>query len=306
MKYQRDAFIDAVYGRAVKEKDIFFLSADFGAPALDRFRQDLPSQFVHLGIAEQNMIDVAIGLSIAGKRVFTYAMAPFISMRCAEQHKLAAMMNLPIVNIVAGVGLSYANAGPTHYATEDLGLFFAYPNAEVYTASDGYSAECIAHNLLDHPKFSFVRLDRDKCMDLKGFSALNFDAGFRSYGAGEEVCIVSHGYLLSQIKSKLSESLLDKVTLVDAFRVKGNVDQFKRFVGKFQKFLFVDEQINGSDLGTYLIEHIPIRTPLSSVRRLCLESKYYFSNEGRLSLLSEGGLSAEVVEASLVDLLRSA
>ena len=68
-----------------------FLSADFGAPALDNFMAELPDQFFHLGISEQNMIDVAIGLALRGKKVFAYAMAPFVIMRCAEQHKLAAI-----------------------------------------------------------------------------------------------------------------------------------------------------------------------------------------------------------------------
>ena len=56
MKFQRDAFISTVYEYALKNPDVFFLSADFGAPALDAFRQQLARQFLHLGISEQNII----------------------------------------------------------------------------------------------------------------------------------------------------------------------------------------------------------------------------------------------------------
>ena len=59
LEFQRDSFIDQIYLSAKKNKDIFFLSADFGAPALDRFRRDLKNQFVHCGISEQNMVNVA-------------------------------------------------------------------------------------------------------------------------------------------------------------------------------------------------------------------------------------------------------
>ena len=45
-----------IYLSAKKNKNIFFLSADFGAPALDRFRRDLKNQFIHCGISEQNMV----------------------------------------------------------------------------------------------------------------------------------------------------------------------------------------------------------------------------------------------------------
>ena len=66
---QRDEFIKVIYKRAKKDKNICILSADFGAPALDIFIKELPSQFYHLGISEQNMIDVAIGLALKGKSI---------------------------------------------------------------------------------------------------------------------------------------------------------------------------------------------------------------------------------------------
>ena len=65
--FSRDSFISEIYRKALTNKKIFFLSADFGAPSLDIFRKKLPNQFLHMGISEQNMIDVAIGLAIKKK-----------------------------------------------------------------------------------------------------------------------------------------------------------------------------------------------------------------------------------------------
>ena len=76
-KFQRDEVIKIIYKAAQKNKKIFFLSADFGAPALDDFRLNLKNQFVHLGICEQNMIDFANGMALEGAKVYVYAMAPF-------------------------------------------------------------------------------------------------------------------------------------------------------------------------------------------------------------------------------------
>ena len=45
-KFQRDEFIKVIYDAAKKNKKIYFLSADFGAPALDNFRHNLNEQFV--------------------------------------------------------------------------------------------------------------------------------------------------------------------------------------------------------------------------------------------------------------------
>ena len=137
MKFQRDILIDKIYEMALKDKDIYFISADFGAPSLDRLRDDLLEQFIHAGISEQNMIDVAAGLSLAGNKVYVYAMAPFITLRCYEQLKCSlAMMNLPVTVIAVGPGLGYADAGPTHYLTEDFACLRALVQCEVYSASD--------------------------------------------------------------------------------------------------------------------------------------------------------------------------
>jgi transketolase len=103
-KLMRDAFIDEIYKLALIDKDIIFMSADFGAVALDNIRENLPNQFIHAGISEQNMVDVGAGLALTGKKVFLYAMSPFITTRCYEQTKaVISSMQLPITLISVGV-----------------------------------------------------------------------------------------------------------------------------------------------------------------------------------------------------------
>ena len=112
--FQRDVFIQEITNRLEKDKSIFFLSADFGAPALDILREKFPKNFVHCGISEQAMLDIASGLALEGNKVFVYAMSPFLSLRSIEQAKCGAgLMNLPVCVISVGVGLGYADAGPT-------------------------------------------------------------------------------------------------------------------------------------------------------------------------------------------------
>jgi len=86
-RLMRDVVIETICAAARKDKNVLFVSADLGAVALDDLRRDLPNQFIHAGIAEQHMIDLAAGLALSGKKVFCYAMAPFITARCYEQIK---------------------------------------------------------------------------------------------------------------------------------------------------------------------------------------------------------------------------
>ncbi len=62
-----------------KENDnIMALTADVSTSAgLERFKNTLPQNFIDIGIAEQNMMGIAAGLSFEGYDVFTATFAPF-------------------------------------------------------------------------------------------------------------------------------------------------------------------------------------------------------------------------------------
>ena len=149
---QRDAFIKEITKRLDRDKSIYFLSADFGAAALDDLRKSFPNNFLHCGISEQAMLDIASGLALDGNKVFVYAMAPFLSLRSIEQTKCGAgLMNLPICLISVGIGLGYADAGPTHYSTEDYACFRAIAGTSIYTPSDVATTKLVAQEILENP-----------------------------------------------------------------------------------------------------------------------------------------------------------
>lgn len=305
MNYQRDAFIKKLTEKANNDRNIVVLSADFGAPMLDEYIDRHPDQFFHLGISEQNMIDVAIGMASQGKKVFAYAMAPFVVLRCAEQHKTAAIMNSPITTIVAGVGLGYANAGPTHYATEDLGVCMGLTGSNIYSISDPNMASNAAEYLIQNPRFSFVRLDRDPCENIDDAANIDFDRGFRELSGGQAIAVVSHGYMLQRIYRLLEENpiLKNKLTLIDLFRSKPVSSEFLEVVRSFNKILIIDEQIQPSSLGTFLLPQILSENSSINVRALHLAEEFMFGNTGRKNLLSEAGLSDRRILHEISDLI---
>mgnify|MGYP001368293983 CR=1 FL=1 len=105
---QREVFISTLFEKAKLDKDIYFLSADHGAKALDAWRDQLPKQFIALGISEQNTINVASGLSAIGKKVYVYFMASWAA-RCFEQIRYScAMAKNPITILGGGPALGYS------------------------------------------------------------------------------------------------------------------------------------------------------------------------------------------------------
>ena len=90
---------------------VFFVTADFGSPVLDSIRKDFADRFVNAGIAEQNLVNISAGLALEGFKVFAYAIAPFITMRCFEQLRvnLALLSEVRQLNVnLIGVGADTA------------------------------------------------------------------------------------------------------------------------------------------------------------------------------------------------------
>jgi len=124
----RDAFFAELYDFASGDKNVMFLTADVGAWGLQKFKSDLPKQYINVGVAEQNLVSVAAGLALGDKNVFIYSIAAFITQRCYEQIKIdLCQMQLPVTIIGSGPGLTYGSDGPTHHATNDIEIMQVLP-----------------------------------------------------------------------------------------------------------------------------------------------------------------------------------
>ena len=155
----RDAVIDRLFELAKKDKDIIFFTADMGAKALDPWRTLLPNQYRDVGIAEQGMASIAAGMAKEGKRVFIYAIAPFVVNRIQEHHKInAGIQNIPYNTIGIGTGFSYSDSGPTHYNTDDISLMRAVPNIEIFSPSDSVMAARFADYVCYSETPTYLRL----------------------------------------------------------------------------------------------------------------------------------------------------
>jgi len=122
--------------------DLMVLSSDMSTPAgLDKFKTAFPDHFMNMGIAEQNMIGTAAGLAEEGYKPICVAQACFITMRSFEQvRQYCGYMQLPMVIIGIGSGVSLQYMGNTHYAIEDLALMRTIPGMEVIAPCDAYEA----------------------------------------------------------------------------------------------------------------------------------------------------------------------
>jgi len=133
----RDKFFGELYKIASKDKNVILLTADLGAHKLEDFKKNIPTQYINIGIAEQNLINVATGLTMGGKKVFCYAIASFIVQRCYEQIKVNLCdMCLPVLLIGMGAGKHYQRDGATHCITYDREIMGVLPNMQIITVNN--------------------------------------------------------------------------------------------------------------------------------------------------------------------------
>lgn len=125
-----------------QRSDLIVLSSDMSTPAgLDKFKTAFPDHFMNMGIAEQNMIGTAAGLAEEGYKPICVAQACFITMRSFEQvRQYCGYMQIPMVIVGIGSGVSLQYMGNTHYAIEDLAVMRTIPGMEVIAPCDSYEA----------------------------------------------------------------------------------------------------------------------------------------------------------------------
>lgn len=125
-----------------QRNDLIVLSSDMSTPAgLDKYKAVYPDNFMNMGIAEQNMIGTAAGLAEEGYKPICVAQACFITMRSFEQvRQYCGYMQIPMVIVGIGSGVSLQYMGNTHYAIEDLALMRTIPDMEVIAPCDSYEA----------------------------------------------------------------------------------------------------------------------------------------------------------------------
>ena len=302
----RDVLIESLYKRMKKNKRIFFLSADFGAPALDKLRKDFGDRFVNVGIAEQNLINIAAGLALEDYIVYAFAIAPFITMRGYEQIRqnlaISPQINPVNVNLVGvGTGLSYDLSGPSHHCMEDISTMRLMPNFVVFSPSDQKLVEKFVDYSIKIKKPKYFRFDSktlpliyDKVKDLK------IENGFYELLGGKKICIVSTGYM-TQAALKVARHI-GNIGVIDAFILKPmNEKLLFQALKKYEHVITLEEGfINNGGLDSLVSKVLRDHQSNIKVKNLGFNDRYVFELGDRNYLHKLNGLD----EASIIRIIK--
>ena len=166
----RDKIIDKL---SKQNKKFYFLTGDLGFKTFDALKKKLKKMFINVGVAEQNMINVATGLTLSKYPVIVYSIVNFATFRCLEQiRNNIAYENLNVKIISNGAGYSYGALGFTHHGIEDIAIIKSLPNIIILTPTYIDQLNLINNYLLFSKRPIYLRLDnkflnKDKTLNYK-------------------------------------------------------------------------------------------------------------------------------------------
>lgn len=256
----RDFFINEIYNAAKKNKNIILITNDQGAQSLDKFREDLPKQFINAGISEQNIITAAAGMAMQKKKIFVYSIASFITLRCLEQIKLDVnLMKLPVTIFGVGASYSYDSAGPTHHSIEDISILRTMKNLEIFSPSENYILKEIFDYVLKSKLPNYIRLDRQEQKAINRDNLI-FKDGFHLVNKKfDDTIIVSTGKMTStaiDVSKKIKNLKNQDIGVIDIFKMNFNLKKIFLKNRKLKKIITIEEHLLEGGLGSIFAEYL--------------------------------------------------
>ena len=204
-------FDDNSYDLCKRRRDVVIMSADLSKYCqIIKVKKELPDQHLDVGMAEQNLISVAAGVSKAGFVPIATTFACYATRRAYDQ-MMICMGTGPLTNIVIGFTPGIANPARIHHqAAEDLGMIRAIPDTTVIDPMDATEFQQALDVAVDTPGLVYVRGHRGNTPRLLDAASYKFELG-KTYQLvkGEKIGIIATGHA-TQWALEASEILTQK------------------------------------------------------------------------------------------------
>lgn len=299
------------YGRFLVElgrenEDIVVLDADLSRSTMTKyFAQAFPQRFIQCGLAEQNMIGIAAGLSASGKIPFVSTFAVFAACRCFDQVRVSiAQPHLNVKIVATHGGITVGEDGASHHAIEDLALYCALPGFTVIVPADSTeTVKAVAAAAATKGPF-YIRLGRPK------FPAVyNTDYEFEIGKAvllreGHDATIIACGIMVSKALEaaiSLSNQGLDcRVLNIHTLKPLDEASIVKAAI-ETGGIVVAEEHLLDGGLGSRVARVVTSKVPVP-MQFVGLES--YAKSGKPEELLEKHGLTAAAIEQAVKTVIK--
>jgi transketolase len=200
------------YGKTLVElgkanPDVVVLSADVSnSDHSYMFEEAFPDRFFNVGIAEQSLVDVAVGLAYAGKIPFANTFAFLFATRALEMvrtHLCYGEANVKLMGAYAGLSDSFD--GPTHHSITDVAIMRSLPNMTVVIPGDPVALGKLLPQVAEWPGPVFFRLNRNEVPVIFDESYSPRIGEAITLRSGNDVTLIGTGIMVSRCLEAASE-----------------------------------------------------------------------------------------------------
>lgn len=301
----REAFGETLVELMNEGVNVVAVDADLaGSTTTAKLGAACPDRLVDVGIAEQNMIGVAAGLSLTGRVAFTASFAVFGTGRCYDQIRNTvcdAGLNVKVCPTHAGV--TVGEDGATHQMLEDIGMMRALPNMRVLVPADYRSAKAAIRIAATTEGPVYVRMGRHKVPEVYDetfVGGLPF-AGVVREGTDVTICAcgVEVAHALEAAERLAEEGISCEV--IDVFSVKPLDEQtILSSAAKTGRVVTCEEHMVAGGMGSAVAELLAEKCP-TPMRFVGMRS-FGTSAPGDV-LLEHFGLDASGIQGVVRDFL---
>lgn len=298
----------AVFGNAVPfyhdAYNFKVLTSDMSYGAgLSRYEQKYPSDFIDVGIAEQNMLGITAGLASEGIKCIAVAQGCFLTMRSFEpvRQYMGYMGNKAIlIGINSGFALTFF--GNSHYALEDITLMRSIPGMTVLSPADAGEAVKAFETALEMDSPVYIRLTGTTNVPIVYPEDFEYTLGKarKVYDGGNEVFIFATGTMVNNSieAAKILTSEGSKMSVYDMHTIKPLDAEVIRAAKTAKLIVTVEEHNIIGGLGGAVAEVMAEEGNMPKLVRLGVNDRFCEVGDFNF-LLEQNGLTAISIADSI-------
>jgi len=284
-----------------KDEKIFFLMGDTGFNLVEPIFEKFPDRAINVGVAEQDLIGIAAGLSNMGFKPVCYGISNFLVHRCFEQIRNdLCIHNYPVVLVGTSTGFDNGALWATHYVVDDIGALKVLPNIKIYSPSSVESINNIFEEVMKSPGPSYIRITKSNLTEGKSIDSPN---RFILKNEQSDILVISHGKMVKN--SMEAQKLIPKFSIYAMDRIKPIDEQeLDNLFKKYKKIIVIEDNFRSGLYNT--IAQFSAENRLHSVDLYSISPVESFGTRiGDSTYLEDKhGLSSEKI-SSFIDKLSS-
>ena len=273
----RQSYGEALAKLGEENKNVVVLDADLSsATKTSLFAKKFPERFFDIGIAEQDLMGTAAGLSTFGKIPYVSTFAVFAAGRSYDQvRNTIAHINANVKICATHAGITVGEDGATHQMLEDIGMMRMLPNMKVFSPSDDIQTKWLIKEVSKINGPVYIRLTRlatpiiyDEEFVKQNNIKFEIGKGIQ-IGEGTDASIIATGVTVSEAliaKEKLEKEGIN-IRVIDIHSIKPiDTDIIIKCAKETKRIITIEDHSIHGGLGSLVCEVLSENYPAKVTR----------------------------------------